>query len=131
MRNRLYMIIIVTLLSAVIFWACDSDALTNLDDIVFPDKDVSYLYQVEPFLRYSCAFVGCHGYTAAGSIVLNDYFEIMKVPGLVIPGNPDQSTLIQILEDKLPHFTYYERSKITQNHIIGMRTWVAEGAKNN
>lgn len=131
MRSKIYILLITILVVTIIVQACNSKALTNLDDIVFPEKNVSYLHQVEPFLRFTCAFVGCHGYTAAGSIVLNDYFEIMKVPGLVIPGNPNQSTLIQILEDKLPHFTYFERSKITANHITGMRTWVAEGAKNN
>jgi len=131
MRQKIYVLLMFIIVVAIIMQSCNSKALTNLDDIVFPEKNVSYLHQVEPFLRFTCAFVGCHGYTAAGSIILNDYFEIMKVPGLVIPGNPDQSTLIQVLEDKLPHFTYFERSKITSNHISGMRTWVAEGAKNN
>lgn len=131
MRNKIYCAIVIMLSSIILFYACNSNALTSLDDIVFPEKDVSYLHQVEPFLRFTCAFVGCHGYTAAAGVILNDYFEIMKVPGLVIPGNAEQSSLIQILEDKLPHFTYYERSKINQNHITGMRKWVDEGAKNN
>ncbi len=131
MRNKIYSVIVILLSSLILFFACNSNALTSLDDIVFPEKDVSYLHQVEPFLRFTCAFVGCHGYTAAGGVILNDYFEMMKKPGLVIPGNADGSQLIQILEEKLPHFTYYERSRINQNHLTGMRTWVNEGAKNN
>ncbi|PKL84877.1 MAG: hypothetical protein CVV22_10895 [Ignavibacteriae bacterium HGW-Ignavibacteriae-1] len=131
MRNKIYSVIVILLSSLILVYACNSNSLTNLDDIVFAEKDVSYLHQVEPFLRFTCAFVGCHGQSAAGGIVLNDYFEMMKEPGLVIPGNADGSQLIQILEEKLPHFTYYERSRINQNHLTGMRTWVNEGAKNN
>ena len=60
---------------------------------------------------------------------MDDYFSIMSFPGLVIPENPNFSTLNQILENTLPHPTLFYRGHITQNQITGIRTWVAEGAR--
>lgn len=128
MKNFVFIAII--LLSCAFFYSCEN-TLTSVKDIVFPEKDVSYALQVEPFLRYTCSYSGCHGASAAGGIVLDNYTSIIKVPGLVTPQYPDNSQLIQILENKLPHFTYFERMQITPNHIEGMRTWVREGCFNN
>ena len=105
------------------------DSITNPKDIIFPEKNVSYTSQVEPFLRLTCAFSSCHGFSSTNGIYLDDYFRIINSPGLVIPENPDQSLLIQILEETKPHNTYYEKSNITENHIKGMRQWVLEGAR--
>jgi hypothetical protein len=105
------------------------DSISSPKDIIFPDSNVSYTLQVEPFLNLTCAFSSCHGATSTNGIVLNDYFQIINKGGLVIAGNPDGSLLNQIIEERKPHFTYYERSNITDNHIKGMRKWVLEGAK--
>jgi hypothetical protein len=110
---------------------CNGTTINSPKDIVFPDSNVSYLYEVNPFLKVTCEFSGCHNYSASGGIDLTDYFEMMKSPGLIIPGNPDGSYLIQVLELTIPHFTYYERAYITDNHLKGMRRWVKEGAINN
>lgn len=125
-----YIASIILLAITFLSIGCEN-SLNSVQDIIFPSKDVSYISQVDPFLRYTCGYSGCHGYSAAGGIVLTDYFELFKTAGLIIPGKPDQSLLNQIIENKIPHTTYFERSQITNNHIQGMRTWVAEGAKNN
>ncbi len=122
---------IVLLFSMIMIASSCENSLSSLQDIVFPSEKVSYISQVEPFLRYTCSYSGCHGFSAAGGIVLTDYFELYKTTGLIISGNPDQSLLIQIIENKIPHTTYFERSQINSNHIQGMRTWVKEGALNN
>ncbi len=121
---------ILTIAMIIVIYACEN-SISSVKDIVFPPNNVSYISEVQPFLRYTCAYSGCHGYNAAGGISLTDYFDLYKTPGLLIPGNPDQSLLMQILENKIPHTTYFERSQITNNHIVGMRTWIIEGAKNN
>jgi hypothetical protein len=105
------------------------NTISNPKDIIFPDSNVSYTRQVEPFLNLTCAFSGCHGNTSTNGIILNDYFRIVNTPGLVIAGKPDASLLIQIIEKTKPHFTYYEESNITENHKKGMRRWVQEGAR--
>ena len=125
---KLNWLITIFLIIITIVWGCE-DSINSPKDIVFPDKDVSYTLQVEPFLNLTCSFAGCHGNSAAAGIRLNDYFSIINTPGLVIPQNPDGSLLNQILEERKPHFTYYEKSNITDNHVKGMRQWVLEGAK--
>ncbi len=109
--------------------SCGDSAVTSSKDIVFPSKNVSYLLQVEPFLKVTCAYQGCHSNeTRAGNISLADYNSLVSVAGLIIPGNPDASQLNQMLEEKLPHpgLTYLYRGN--DNQIKGMRIWVAEGA---
>ncbi len=118
------MLVIVSL----VFMGCP-DSISSPKDIIFPEKDVSYTAQVEPFLNLTCAFSGCHGIGSTNGIYLNDYFQIINTPGLVVAGNPDGSLLNQIIEERKPHFTYFERSNITENHKKGIRQWVLEGAK--
>ena len=120
----------VILYILISFYGCsESSTFPNGESIIFPDSNVSFSSQVLPFMRYNCAYAGCHStYSKAGTVVLDDYFEIMRNPGLVIPGNPDGSILIQILEYRLPHLTYFYRGSITDNHIRGVRQWIKEGA---
>jgi hypothetical protein len=129
MKIIVYSAIILVMVISMI--NCNGTSITSPKDIVFPDSNVSYLHEVNPFLTVTCGFAGCHNYSAAGNVNLTDYFETMKSPGLVIPGNPDGSYLIQILEGTIPHTAYYEQSQITANHKKGLRKWVKEGALNN
>jgi hypothetical protein len=125
----LHLILLITISLLILISTGCEDSINSPKDIVFPDKDVSYSLHVEPFLNLTCSFAGCHGNSAAAGIRLNDYFSIINTPGLVIPQNPDGSLLNQILEERKAHFTYYEKSNITDNHVQGMRQWVLEGAK--
>ncbi len=111
--------------------ACDDSGVYSNRDIIFPEKDVSYLYHVEPFLKITCTYAGCHGFTNAGNTRFDTYFELMKIPGFIIPGEPNSSQFIQILENETLHITYYYRGNLTQNHKTGMRNWISEGAKLN
>lgn len=112
-------------------FSCTEGTIISDYDIIFPEENVSYLYHVQPFLKANCAFAGCHGVTAAGGIDMSDYFPMMSVPGLVIPLKPAASQLNQILEEIQPHQTPYYRGNITDNQIVGVNTWVSEGAINN
>jgi hypothetical protein len=127
MKNVAFILIFVMIL----ILSCSEGNIISDFDIEFPEKDVSYLYHVQPFLRANCAYSGCHGYNAAGNINMADYFTMMNVPGLVLPGNPNGSQLNQVLEGVQPHPFDIYRGEITQNQIDGMRTWVKEGAQNN
>lgn len=111
--------------------ACSSDSISSSADIVFPDKNVSYNQHVYPFLKLSCAYSGCHDESAAGGVNMNNWVGLFATLQLVVPGKPDDSRLIQILDDKLPHMTRFYRGNIKANHIKGMRVWIAEGAKLN
>lgn len=120
-------LLVIFIISMFLLQGCP-DSISNPKDIIFPESNVRYSGAVEPFLRLTCAFAGCHDYSSGNQIMLDDYFRIMGSPGLVVPGNPDGSLLIQIIENTKPHQTYFEASNITENHKKGMRKWVLEGA---
>lgn len=121
--------IAILLLISALYGCSESSTYPNGENIIFPDSNVQFTNHVLPFLRYNCAYAGCHsGFSKAGGVVLDDYFEIMRNPGLVIPGNPDGSIIVQILEYRLPHLTYFYRGSITDNHKRGVRQWIKEGA---
>ncbi|RPI68348.1 MAG: hypothetical protein EHM43_05130 [Ignavibacteriae bacterium] len=106
------------------------DTVTNPQDIVFPDSVVSYRSHVQPFLTLRCG--QCHGTTnAAGGIRLTQYsYLFFDRPNLVVPTRPDESLLNQVLELRVSH-PVGNINLISSNQVLGMRTWVAEGAANN
>lgn len=112
--------------------ACD-DAVTANRKIVFPDSSVSFQEHVLPFFQLKCAYQGCHSdFNPAANRPMTSYYNIMfENPGLVAPGKPDQSILIQIVEFKLPHLPYFPEDYFSGNHVKGLRTWIEEGAENN
>lgn len=111
--------------------ACSDNIITSPDQIVFPEKNVSYQQQVRPLLELSCAFSGCHdAETAASGVDVTGYFQLTSRAGLIIPGKPDNSLLIQILEGKQGHLLTFQ-NRITDSQKRGVRQWVLEGALNN
>lgn len=116
----------------IIFTACSWT--TGVEDLVFPAQDVSYMLHVQPFMSMNCSYSPCHSSPSdpqSGGIVLTQYHYMMSVGGLIVPGNPDGSRLVQILEGTSPHFTNFYRGNITDNQIKGIRQWIKEGAVNN
>lgn len=111
--------------------ACDDSGTRPGDEIVFPDKDVSYMAHVQPFFNFRCANYGCHeDQTRAGNLSLTSYVAMTERPGIVIPGDPASSLLLQKIDGRLPH-PINVPIIINQNQLTGIRTWIAEGAKNN
>ncbi|HOK15204.1 MAG TPA: hypothetical protein PK007_09835 [Candidatus Kapabacteria bacterium] len=124
--------LIILSFTIIIFYACTETIGTNSKDIIFPEENVSFQFHVYPFLKLNCSYAGCHSdESAAGGIILTSYSTLFASPGMIIIGEPDKSRLIQIIENKLPHFTLFYRGNITENNKKGMRTWILEGAKNN
>lgn len=111
--------------------SCGSDLLTDPRQVVFPETEVSYQNHVQPFLSLSCTFSGCHSRESrAADIDLTSYLEFIGKPGLIVEENPESSVLVQVIDNKLPHRQSFQE-RITANHIKGVKTWIAEGAKNN
>ena len=129
---KIYLVLALIALFVVLLGSCGETFNTTGKDIVFPESKVSFQNHVYPFLKLNCSYSGCHSdETQAGGIVLTYYSTLFYSAGLVINGDPDKSRLVQIIEGSLPHFTFYYRGNITENHKIGMRKWIAEGAINN
>jgi len=121
-------VLIISYLVLILSSSCNSDMISSTKDIVFPDSNVSYRNHVEPFMRFTCGFGGCHNNYAAGGLNVNDYFNMTNYPGFIIPYNAEASVLIQILEQKLPHNPPLYLIDVNDNHRQGMRKWINEGA---
>ena len=118
--------------AAIILWqGCESTnpVITQANQIVFPDANISYSQYVQPMFNISCTYSHCHDdYTQAGGLSLTSYVNANADPGNIIPYKPAQSKLCQVLEHTAPH---PEPLDTIQNHIKGVHQWVLEGAKNN
>jgi hypothetical protein len=118
-------------LCALTLAGCKDDGLTSADDIVFPDKNISYMTSIQPFFNLRCAYYGCHDdQSRAGNLSLTSYVNLTSLPGMVIPKDTLHSILIQKLDGRLPHPIDIP-IRINQNQLNGMKQWVNEGAKYN
>lgn len=96
---------------------------------------VSYANDVAPIFQKSC--VSCHGGMYEGEkrteygLDLTSYEGVMagSENGLVVePGDPDASYLVDMIASgDMPE----EGDPLTPEQIETIRTWIAEGAKNN
>ena len=131
---KIFIGIIITLfIVGVIFSACTWTS-GGYEGLVFPEKDVSFLLHVKPFLQQNCSYSPCHGYDLAGGVYFADYHQVMAVgKGFIVPLNPDGSRFVQILENNVSNHigVYFYRGNITKEHIKGIRQWIKEGAINN
>jgi hypothetical protein len=122
---------LLTTTICLILGACSDNIITSPDQIVFPQENVSYQQHVRPLLELTCAFTGCHdSETAVANVDVTGYFQLTSRAGLIIPGRPDNSLLIQILEGKQGHVLTFQ-NRINDAQKRGVRQWVLEGALNN
>ena len=123
------------LAAALLLLSCNDDASgpgTGSGEIVFPESDVSYGEHVQPLFDRRCASSGCHDSgTRAGDLSLESYTDATARPGIIIPGNPDVSVLVQTIEGTLPIMPPLNSPPLTDNQIKGIRRWILEGAENN
>jgi mono/diheme cytochrome c family protein len=120
-----------------LFGCKDTNAPGNGDspsNVVFPARDVSYSVQVQQVFNQACNYGGCHDDGAHQSALrLTQYgYAVLTIPGVVVAGKPDESTLIFRIEGRVGvRMPPPPTNALNQNQINGIRTWIAEGAKNN
>lgn len=104
---------------------------TDLDQIIFPDSNISFKNHVTPFLTKGCAIVNCHDGTSTGVMPnLTSYYGVRhQTLNLVVPGKPELSGLVLALEGN--HNAAPLPNKLTQNHVNGIKQWIREGALDN
>jgi Planctomycete cytochrome C len=104
-------------------------------DVVFPADSVSYSQSVQVLFNQTCALPSCHSSGEGVDRVKLDNYQNLRfgVNGLsvVIPGSPDQSELVLRIEGRTGDRMPINRNPLNQNQINGIRTWIAEGAKDN
>lgn len=135
MRVRLILSFAVLLfILPLIFTGCD-DTITNNDveNLVFPDKDVSFSKHVFPVFQGRCAFSGCHGNIApANGIDLTTHSGVTADQLIVFPGSSRDSRLAWAIDGTGPILMPPNGFRgLTKNQIDGIKRWIDEGAKNN
>jgi hypothetical protein len=122
----------------VIHGGCKNDNPVGEDgspsNIVFPPSNVSYSVSVQPLFNQACNYSGCHGSDAPPNLVkLTSWGDLMTTGagvGVVIPDQPEQSTLVLRIEGRGARMPP-TGLPLNLNQINGIRAWIAEGAKNN
>lgn len=128
MKNRLIYSLMV-LLPLVILISC-GDNTFKPEDIIFPEDNISYHQHVEPLLRYTCNYPGCHTiYDRAGGVVLDSYEQLMFASSgqMVVVGEPERSHLILYLTYQLHHSMPID-FRVTADQIKGLKKWILNGA---
>ncbi|MDA3861245.1 MAG: hypothetical protein PF445_08455 [Melioribacteraceae bacterium] len=128
-------LLITSLLLIIVLIGCDDTLTANdLDNIVIPDKDVSYNEYIQPVLNVKCSTSGCHDDgTRAGDYSVTNWANVV-FPGIVNPGNVETSRLVWRIEGLGVEFMPPIGSVVlplTKNQVDGIKTWIREGAKNN
>jgi hypothetical protein len=121
---------LITIFILAIFTSCDD---TGITDIVFPDKNVSYKYEVQPLFNKYCNNSGCHNsQDNAGEISLETYGDLFATPFLIIKYSPEESHLYLAISGKLVNIMpppYGNSFPLNDNQINGIKTWITEGAE--
>ncbi len=102
-------------------------------DVIVPNDSVSYSHHVQPLFKQSCNFAGCHDDGQNQSpLKLTSYGNtVLSIPGVVVPRNPDGSLLGLRIQGSLGQRMPPSGYPLNQNQFTGIRTWIAEGARNN
>lgn len=121
---------VLSLMLAAAVAACDT-GISEPQDVIFPESNVSYSRHVQPLFDVSCSFSGCHNsIDRAGNLSLASYFDLLNRAGMIIPGDSARSLLVQVTSGRQPHSVNLSRI-ITAAHARGVAVWVEEGALNN
>lgn len=122
----------IFILLFLIINSCD-DQINIPSDEEIPDSNISYNKHIQPIFNVRCATSGCHDdQTKAAGLSLTNYQNTTSSYIFVNPGNPDASLLVLSVEGKSTYpMPPPGRPPLTQKQIKAIRTWVAEGAKNN
>jgi len=90
----------------------------------------SFALDVLPILEDACTI--CHG--GAGGLALESY-EALSLGGnsgpAVVPFEPDASLLVRRIEGTVPPRMPPDAPPLTAAEIERIRTWIAEGARDN
>ncbi|HRI47219.1 MAG TPA: hypothetical protein PK559_08960 [Ignavibacteriaceae bacterium] len=126
--------ILISILFIFVFISCD-DTITSkeLDQREIPSTNVSFREHIQPVLEIKCNI--CHDdANRAGGLSLTSWVNVTSDPGIVFPGEPQNSRLVWAIQGQtgasiMPPLT--TGIQLTQGQRTGIVTWIQEGAKNN
>jgi hypothetical protein len=117
--------------AALLFASCkDDNTVSSLDQIVFPDKNISYEQSIQPLFNIACAVTSCHdSRTAAGNLDLTSYSGIrQRFYDVVIVKDTTLSRLVWRIEGKYTLTPMPPTRLLTLNQRRGIKQWILEGA---
>jgi len=126
-----YSILLTLLFLLVIVQSCD-DSLTSsdIDNLVMPDSNVSYMAHIAPVFEVKC--VPCHNsQRSEAGLDLSSWVNATRDPSIIFPGSDSTSILVYSIERLPPYAPMPPYEWLKRNHINGIRTWIREGAQNN
>lgn len=135
-NRKFFGIVFFLIIVSGIYLSCKDEVTGgNTIDIVFPDSAVSYGRHVQPLFDRGCAFTACHGadtFSERG-YSLDSYQNARSRPGIIVPFDPNGSILILAIEGRAANSRRMPLNSdtLTANQSKGLRTWIAEGARNN
>lgn len=114
--------------------SCDSITESDIDKIIIPSSNVSYIEYIQPVFNVKCT--GCHdGQNPETNLDLTSWAGVRSDASIVVPYYPENSKLIWSIEGiygYLPMPPINAPVKpLTENQIQGIKTWIKEGAEYN
>ncbi|MCZ6776893.1 MAG: hypothetical protein O7D34_10605 [Ignavibacteria bacterium] len=127
--------LVTSLVLMLVFLSCKDENPLDMgspSNVVFPTSNVSYSQHVQVLFNQACAFAGCHDDgVPQGRVKLISWGNLTNFPGVVVPGQPELSTLVISIEGTSVQRMPPNGNPLNQNQINGIRTWIVEGAMNN
>ena len=129
--NRIYTIVVAVTFILLSQSCDDSLTSTEVDNIVMPDSNVSYINHIMPVFEVKC--VPCHNNTGRkeAGLDLSSWASATLDPSIIARGSDSTSILVFAIEGFPPYAPMPPYGKLIENHIQGIRTWIREGALNN
>jgi len=122
----------IAIVLGLVFSSCkdDSNPVSKIEDIVFPESNISYYRTIQPLFNIACATSGCHDVqTQASNLDLSDYTGIkQRFYDVVIPGDTTLSRLIWSIEGRVGSAPMPPMRSLTLNQVQGFKQWIMEGA---
>jgi hypothetical protein len=117
--------------AAFVLTSCKSDnAVSSLNDIVFPDKNISYDRTIQPLFNIACAVTGCHDTKSfAANLDLSSYSGIrQRFYDVVVVRDTSLSHLVWRVEGLYGLPLMPPTRPLTLNQQRGLKQWILEGA---
>ncbi|MBN2571034.1 MAG: hypothetical protein JXA68_02805 [Ignavibacteriales bacterium] len=127
--------IFITYLILFFIFSCD-DTITedDIDNIIIPSNNVSYIEYIQPVFNIKCTT--CHdGQSNETNLDLTTWAGVRADASIVVPYYPQNSKLVWSIERvtgylPMPPLNAPVRP-LTVNQIEGIKTWITEGAQYN
>jgi hypothetical protein len=108
----------------------ETNPVSKIEDIVFPESQISYNRTIQPLFNIACSVDGCHSAKEkASNLDLSDYTGIhQRFYDVVIPKDTSLSRLLWNIEARPGSARMPPQRPLTENQIRGFRRWILEGA---